>query len=143
MCLVLRGNTSCSQYDCDTNVTLCKKHEKLNAEKHRLYKSALRWKQKFTTGQQHNDDEEEHHSYLITVPEETETIGVEVLNDMIQTGREIHLKQGSDINDIFGYHNTTEQVTLEVTEDRRENTSQFDLAYIDIGGQEVLAAFDS
>ena len=72
---------------------------------------------------------------------------------MIQTRREIHLKQGSDMNEIFGYHNTTlnkdnveeeqEQVTIGVTEDRRENTSQFDLAYIDVSGQEVLAAFDS
>ena len=51
---------------------------------------------------------------------------------MIQTRKEIHLKQGSDMNKIFGYHNTSvsrekdgeiEQVTLGVTEDRRENTS--------------------
>ena len=67
----------------------------------------LRWKQRFTSGQQHNDDDEENHSYLITVPEETETKGAAVLNDMIQTRREIHLKQGSDMNEIFGYHNTT------------------------------------
>ena len=107
---------------------------------------------KFTSGQQHNDYEEEDHSYLITVPEEAETRGAAVLNDMIQTCKEIHLKQRSDMNKIFGYHNTTlskdnvgetEQVTLGVTEDRRENTSQFDLAYIDVSGQEVLAAFDS
>ena len=118
-----------------------------------MYKSALKWKKRFTSGQQHNDDDEEDHSYLITVPEETETRGAAVLNDMIQTRREIHLKQGSDMNEIFGYYNTTlskdnvgeetEQVTLGVTEDRRENTSQFDLAYIDVSGQEVLAAFDS
>ena len=37
----------------------------------------------------------------------------------------------------------TEQVTLGVTEDRRKNISQFDLAYIDVSGEEVLAAFDS
>ena len=41
------------------------------------------------------------------------------------------------------YVGETEQVTLGVTEDRNENTSQFDLAYIDVSGQEVLAAFDS
>ena len=34
-------NTSCFQYDCDNNITLCKKHEKLNAEKHRLYRSVV------------------------------------------------------------------------------------------------------
>ena len=59
---------------------------------------------------------------------------------MDQTRREIHLKQGSDMSEIFGYYKTllskdndgeeTEQVMLGVTEDRRENTSQFDLAYV-------------
>ena len=140
------------QYDCDNNITLCKKHEKINDERHKLYKSALRWKQRVKSGQEQNDDEEKDHSYLMTVTEETETKGAAVLNDMIQTRKEIHLKQGSDITDIFGYQNTTlsedyvgetEQVTLGVTEDRRKNMSQFDLAYIDVSGQEVLAAFDS
>ena len=88
----------------------------------------------------------------MTVTEETETESVAVLNDMIQARKEIHLKQGSDITDIFGYQGTklnkadgeeTEQVTLGVTEDRRKNISQFDLAYIDISGEVVLAAFDS
>ena len=79
----------------------------MNAEKYRLYKAALKWKRRFMSGQQHNDDEDEDHSYLITVPEETETRGTAVLNDMIQTRREIHLKQESDMNEIFGYHNTT------------------------------------
>ena len=66
-------------------MSLCaKKHERVNAEKHRLYKAALRWKQRVTTGQQHNDDEE-NHSYLITVPEETETRCTAILNDMDQT----------------------------------------------------------
>ena len=36
-----------------------------------------------------------------------------------------------------------EQVTLGVTEDRRENTSQFDLAYVDVSGEKVLTAFDN
>ena len=57
------------------------------------------------------------------------------------------------MSEIFGYQKTllskdndveeTEQVTLGVTEDRRENTSQFDLAYVDVSGQKVLTAFDS
>ena len=42
-----------------------------------------------------------------------------------------------------GTEGRTDQVTLVVTEDRRKNTSQFDLAYIDVGGIEVLAAFDT
>ena len=37
----------------------------------------------------------------------------------------------------------TDHVALGITEDRRKNISQFDLAYIDVGGEEVLAAFDS
>ena len=36
-----------------------------------------------------------------------------------------------------------EQVTLGITEDRRENTSQFDLAYVKVSGQKVLTAFDN
>ena len=36
-----------------------------------------------------------------------------------------------------------EQVALAIVEDRRKNLSQFDLAYIDVAGQEVLAAFDT
>ena len=88
----------------------------------------------------------------MTVPEETKTKCTAILNDMDQTRREIHLKQGSDMSEIFGYKTLlskdidgeeTEQVTLGVTEDRRENTSQFDLAYVDVSGQEVLTAFDS
>ena len=98
-------NTSCSQHDCETNVTLCKKHEKVNAEKDRLYRAALRWKERVTAGQHHNDDEE-NNTYLIIVPEETETRSTAILNDMDQTRREIHLKQGSDMSEIFGYYKT-------------------------------------
>ena len=73
-------------------MTVCKKHEKINSERHRLYKSALRWIQKTRSGQDQNDDEEAGHSYLMTVTEETETKSVAVLNDMIQARKEIHLK---------------------------------------------------
>ena len=139
-----RVNTSCVQFDCDNNVTLCRKHERINTEKHRLYKSALRWKQGIRTGQSPEDVEED--SYLMTVTEETETKGVAELNDMVETRKEIHLKQGTNITNIFGYQNTavngtnggeTNQVTLGITEDRRKNLSQIDLAYIDVGGEEV------
>ena len=41
------------------------------------------------------------------------------------------------------YVGETEQVTLGVTEDRRENTSQFDLAYVRVSDQKVLTAFDN
>ena len=36
-----------------------------------------------------------------------------------------------------------EQVALTIIEDRRKNLSQFDLAYIDVGGEDVLAAFNT
>ena len=42
----------------------------------------------------------------MTVTEETETKGAAVLNDMIQTRKEIHLNQGSDITNVFGYIKT-------------------------------------
>ena len=60
-------NMSCTQTDCESNVTLCKRHEKINAEKHKTYKAALRWKQRVTRGQPHDDQED--YAYLITVPE--------------------------------------------------------------------------
>ena len=85
-------NTSCWYNDCYNNMTVCKKHEKINSERHRLYKSALRWIQKTRSGQDQNDDEEAGHSYLMTVTEETETESVAVVNDMIQARKEIHLK---------------------------------------------------
>ena len=84
-------NTSCVQFDCDDNVTLCRRHERINAEKHRLYKSGLRWKQETRKGQSPEDEDEKDHSYLMTVTEETETKGVAELNDMVETRKEIHL----------------------------------------------------
>ena len=71
------------------------------------YKSALRWKQRVRSGQGQNDDEERDHTYLMTVTQETKTKGAAELNDMIQTRKEIHLKQGSDITNIFGYQSPT------------------------------------
>ena len=74
-------------------MTVCKKHEKINSERHRMYKSALGWIEKTRSGQDQNDDEEAVHSNSMTVTIETETKSVAVLNDMIQTLKEIHLKQ--------------------------------------------------
>ena len=59
--------------------------------------------------------------------------------------KEIHLKRGADTSNIFGYmnRNESEQVTLAVMEDRRNNMAQFDLAYIVVDGHEIFTAFDS
>ena len=73
-------------------MTVGKKHEKIYSKRHRLYKSALRWIQRTKSGQNQNDDEEAGHTYLMTVTEETENKSVAVLNDMIQTHKELHLK---------------------------------------------------
>ena len=62
-------NMSCMQTDCESNVTVCKRHEKNNAERHRTYKAALRCKERVLRGQPHDD--QENYAYLITVPEET------------------------------------------------------------------------
>ena len=69
----------------------------------------------------------------------------EAKDDMNDARKEIHLKRGTDTTDIFGYMNLNEsgQVALVVVEDRRNNVAQFDLAYIDVDGEEILAAFDS
>ena len=77
--------------------------------------------------------------------DESESRGEKELGDINDARKLIHLKRGADTADIFGYinANVTEQVALAVVEDRRNNLAQFDLAYIDINGHEVLAAFDS
>ena len=88
----------------------------------------------------------------MAMAEETESKGIAELSDMSNTRKEIHLKKGTDTSDIFGYQDAAmndtstkglDQVALAITEDRRKNLSQFDLAYIDVGGEEVLAAFDT
>ena len=58
-------NTSCITYDCENNVTVCKKHESINLERHRLYKTAMKWKQSFRSGGSQVDEEEE--TYLMTI----------------------------------------------------------------------------
>ena len=81
----------------------------------------------------------------MAMAEESESRGRAELDDMNDARKEIHLKRGTDTSDIFGYMDKEEpeQVALAVVEDRRKNISQFDLAYIDVDGQEVLAAFDT
>ena len=110
----------------------------------------MKWKPSVSSGGGQVDEEEE--TYLMTVTEETDSKGAAELDSMIVTRKEIHLKQGIDIANIFGYRSPrvpegtegiTDQVALVVTKDRRKKTSQFDLAYIDVGGIEVLAAFDT
>ena len=99
----------------------------------------MKWKRSFRSGGDQEDEEEE--TYLMTTTEETDTKGAAELDNMIVTRKEIHLKQGMDLANIFGYQNPkvlegnegkSDQVTLVVTEDRRKNISQFDLAYINV-----------
>ena len=77
--------------------------------------------------------------------DDSESRGERELDDINDARKQIHLKRGTDTSDIFSYISTKTdtQVALAVVEDRRENLAQFDLAYIDVNGHEVLAAFDS
>ena len=76
---------------------------------------------------------------------ESESRREKELDDINDARKQIHLKRGADTSDIFGYirNYEPEEVALAVVEDRRQNLSQFDLAYIDVNGHEILAAFDS
>ena len=111
--------------DCENNVTLCKKHETVNRDRHRLYKAALRWIQGLRPAQNGETIREE--SYLMAMAEETESKGIAELSDMNDTRKEIHLKKGTDTSDIFGYQDTEmndsnteglDQVALAIIEDR-------------------------
>ena len=97
----------------------------------------MKWKQSFRSGGDQEAEEEE--TYLMTATEEIDTKGTAELDNMIVIRKEIHLKQGMNLANIFGYQRPkvlqgnegkTDQVTLVVTEDRRKNISQVDLAYI-------------
>ena len=76
---------------------------------------------------------------------ESESRRKEELDDISNARNQIHLKRGADTSDIFGYirRHESEEIALAVIEDRRQNLAQFDLAYIDVDGHEILAAFDS
>ena len=76
---------------------------------------------------------------------ESESRRKKELDDINDARKQVHLKRGADTSDIFGYirDHESEKVALAVVEDRRQNLAQFDLAYIDVNGHEILAAFDS
>ena len=131
-------NGMCSVRDCERHVTMCKRHEPENRNRHKIYKNSLEWAQSFRP-------QREQTSLLMMMADESESRGEKELNDMNDARKQIHLKRGADTSNIFGYINAndSEQVALAVVEDRRDNMAQFDLAYIDIDGHEILAAFDS
>ena len=81
----------------------------------------------------------------MTVDDEVESRSEEELDDMNDARKEIHIKRSTDTLDIFGYTclDASGQIALLTVEDRRNNEAQFDLAYVDIDGQEILTAFDS
>ena len=122
---------------------MCKRHEPENKKRHKIYKKSLDWAQSFRP--QQNGQQRQQTSLLMLMADESESRGEEELNDMNDARKEIHLKRDADTSNIFGYmsRNESEQVTLAVVEDRRNNMAQFDLAYIDVEGHEILAAFDS
>ena len=110
--------------------------------RHKILKPSLEWAQNIRP--QQGGQTTSQTSFLMTMADESESRGEEELNDMNDARKEIHLKRGTDTTDIFGYINSDEsgQVALVVVEDRRNNIAQFDLAYIDVDRQEILATFD-
>ena len=136
-------NGLCSIRECDRHSTLCRAHEEENKNRHKILKASLEWAQNIRP--QQGGQTTSQTSFLMTMADESESRGEEELNDMNDARKEIHLKRGTDTTDIFGYINSDEsgQVALVVVEDRRNNIAQFDLAYIDVDGQEILAAFDT
>ena len=62
---------------------------------------------------------------------------------MNSVSKDIHIKNNMDVMDFFDDMDTKKQTTLVAVEDRRDNEAQFDLAYADIDGEEILTAFDS
>ena len=131
-------NGMCSFRECDRHVTLCKRHEPENRKKHKIYRQSLEWTNSLSP-------ENEQTSLLMLKAKESESRRKEELDDISNARKQIHLKRGADTSDIFGYirRHESEEVALAVIEDRRQNLAQFDLAYIDVDGHEILAAFDS
>merc|ERR1712102_5881 len=118
-------NGMCSYRDCDRHVTLCKKHDSKNRQKHKIYRQSLEWADSFKP-------ENEQTSLLMIKAKESEARREKQLDDINDARKQIHLKRGADTSDIFGYirDHESEKVALAVVEDRRQNLAQFDLAYI-------------
>ena len=81
----------------------------------------------------------------MTVHQDVEASSERELDDMNSMRKEIHINTSTDSMDIYGYIDraNNEQTSLVMIEYRRNSEAQFDLAYTDIEGQEILTAFDS
>ena len=119
-------------------MSTCYINESENKQKHKIYRQSLEWVNSLSP-------ESEQTSLLMIKAKESESRRKEELDDISNARKQIHLKRGADTSDIFGYirRHESEEVALAVIEDRRQNLAQFDLAYIDVDGHEVLAAFDT
>ena len=92
-------NGMCSVTSCDRHVTMCKRHESENKNRHKIYKKSLEWAQSFRP--QQGGQTERQTSLLMTMADETESRGKEELDDMNDARKEIHLKTGVDTSYIF------------------------------------------
>ena len=93
-------NGMCSVREFDRHVTLCKRHETVNRNQHKIYKTSLEWVQSLKP--QQGGQTVRHNSFLI-MAEESESRGREELDDLNDARKEIHLKRGTDTSDNFGY----------------------------------------
>ena len=134
-------NGMCIEKNCEMHSTVCKTHANANRNRHHILKRCIEWANDIrprTSGQSTGSI-----SFLMTVDEEAESDSEKVLDEMNSVRKEIHIKTNMDVMDFFSYMNTKEQTTLVVVEDRRNTEAQFDLAYADVDGEEILTAFDS
>ena len=133
----------CVIKECEKHSTICKAHADDNKNRHKILKPCLDWAQNIRS--QTSGQTTDNVSFLMTVDDEVESRSEEELDDMNDIRKEIHIKRSTDTLDIFGYTNpdASGQIALVTVEDRRNNEAQFDLAYVDIDGQEILTAFDS
>ena len=90
----------CSVTSCDRHVTMCKRHESENKNRHKIYKKSLEWAKSFRP--QQGGQTARQTSLLMMMADETESRGKEELDDMNEVRKKIHLKAGADTTDIFG-----------------------------------------
>merc|ERR1712044_28142 len=83
----------------------------------------------------------QHMSFLMQVGKDTESISERVQDSLNSVRKEIQINTEQGLNEAFD--DISQNTTLLVVEDRRNNKAQFDLAYTNIDGEKVLTTFDT
>ena len=128
-------NGSCFNMNCEYNSTTCREHYNLNKEKHRLLITSKTWADKVDP-----QPVRQHMSFLMQVGEDKESTSKKVKENYNNVRKEIQINT-EELNEAFD--NISQNTSLLVVEDRRNNKAQFDLAYTNIDGEKVLTTFDT